>query len=214
MQFHVGQTLPAETAPPDPEQWIPLASPSSSRAFPLAALAGIAALLVLLLLIFLSAISADASIPDPSVGQVAPWHVALATLIVAVPAHEAIHAAFYPGGLLSKRLTYLIYPRKLTLAVYYEGLVSRSRWMIARLAPFLFLAVAPTLLLLAPIPPLGIVVETILAILLLVNALGSGGDLLSAAWVLLRVPRGSTLGFFGGKAYTRRLSSRLLGSQK
>lgn len=201
MRFHIGQSLEHEGAHPDPRLWTPLASPSSARAFPLAAITGIAVLLVLLSLILYSTIPAAPATPDPTRGQRAPWQVALATLVLSLPAHEAIHAAFYPGGLFSRRLTFLLNPKRLTLAVYYEGRISKRRWMVARLAPFLVLAVIPTLLLLTAPPPLGIAIETMLAILLLVNALGSGGDLLSAGWVLLRVPRGSTLGFYGGKAY-------------
>ena len=201
MRLHVGPTLLHESSPPDSAQWIPFASPSSSRVFLVAAITGIATLFVLLSLILWSALVADISTPDPSPGEVATLHVALATLVFAIPAHEAVHAAFYPGGLFSRSVTFLVYPQKLTLAVYYEGTISKPRWLIARLAPFTLLAVAPTLLLVAPIAPLGIATETFLAVLLLVNALGSGGDLLSAAWVSLRVPSGSSLGFFGGKAY-------------
>jgi hypothetical protein len=150
---------------------VPLVSPSSSRSFPLAAITGIAAVIVLLLIILWSALVADPSSSDPSAGQVAPWQVALAALVLAVPAHEAIHAVFYPGGLFSKNVTFLVTPKKLTMAVYYEGVASRQRWLVARLAPFIALAVVPTLLLIAPIPPLGIAVETFLAVLLLVMPL-------------------------------------------
>ncbi len=201
MRLHVGPTLRHTSSPPDSAQWIPLASPSSSRVFLVAAITGIAALFVLLSLIIWSALVADISTPDPSAGEVATLFVALATLVLALPAHEAVHAAFYPGGPFSRSITFLICPNKLTLAVYYEGTISKRRWLVARLAPFFLLAVAPTLLLVAPIPPLGMTTETFLAILLLVNALGSGVDLLSAAWVSFRLPNGSTLGFFGGKAY-------------
>jgi hypothetical protein len=203
MRLHVGPTLLHESSPPDSAQWILLASPPSSRVFLVAAITGIAALFVLLSLILWSALVADISTPEASSGEVATLLVAVATLVLVLPAHEAVHAAFYPGGLFSSSITLLIYPKRLMLAVYYEGTISKHRWLVARLAPFLLLAVAPTLLLVAPIPPLRTTAEAFLAIMLLVNALGSGGDLLTAAWVSLRVPNGSTLGFLGGKAYVR-----------
>lgn len=149
--------------------------------------------------------AAPAVTPEP-----VPWAAIVLTCLVYVPAHELLHAVWHPGFGLSERTTLVIWPRKLSFGVYFEGCLSRERWLLMRAAPFVFLTLIPTGLLaygnsIAP-ESAGVLswpVYNSLSVLLLVNALGSGGDLVAMLLVLRQVPRGGELCFRSGRAYWR-----------
>jgi hypothetical protein len=210
MRILVGDLPETPTPSPDPPGWGRIASPSSSRAHAAAWITGLAALAALLTVVigasWLRPPPPGTALPD----EATPWLAIAATLVLALPTHEFVHAVFYPGGALSAKITFFVWPRHLRLGVYYQGSVSREQWLVARLAPFVLLALIPAGLLAATAQhPRPLVVETVLSLLILVNSLGSGGDLMSAAWVYLNIPRGSTLGFFAGKAYREESSVSL-----
>jgi hypothetical protein len=73
-----------------------------------------------------------------------------------------------------------------------------------RLAPLLILSVLPAgVLTFVHHIPMSFALETFLEVLLLVNGIGSGGDIVAVVWVLRRVPSRTQICFFGGKAYWR-----------
>ena len=73
-----------------------------------------------------------------------------------------------------------------------------------RLAPLLCLSVVPVLLLtLFKVVPAPFALEIFLQVLILVNGIGAGGDLVAVVWVLAQVPAGAEICFRGGKAYWR-----------
>ena len=59
------------------------------------------------------------------------------------------------------------------------------------------------LLTLFNVVPASFALEIFLQVLLLVNGVGSGGDVVAAIWVLFQVPSRSQICFVGGKAYWR-----------
>ena len=83
--------------------------------------------------------------------------------------------------------------------MYYEGDLSRSRWLAMRAAPFLLLSLAPAFFLLGS-PGLSLEAEAALSLLMILNALGSGGDALAVLLVLRQVPPSGRLRFRDGKA--------------
>ncbi len=204
MRLQIGDVPSAGQPSPEIDGFIRIAGPSSRSAHFTAALVGIALLTVLLALIIGAALLAPDPFGDPFADEPAPWAVIAVTLVLAVPVHELLHALFYPDGGFSRATFFVIWPRKLRFGVYFEGQMTRRRWLVMRLAPVVILSIAPTFLMMAV---RGVArsyaVETALAILILINALGSGGDVLGAAWVLRNVPAGATLAFRGGKAYRR-----------
>jgi Putative zincin peptidase len=204
MRLQIGDVPTAREPSPEVDGFVRIAGPSSRLAHLSAALVGIAMLTVLLALIIGAALLTPDPFGDPFADEPAPSAVIAATLVLAVPAHELLHALFYPDGGWSPATSLVIWPRKLRFGVYYEGQMTRRRWLVMRLAPAVFLSIAPTFLMMAV---RGIArnfaVETSLAILILINALGSGGDVLATAWVLHNIPGGATLSFRGGKAYWR-----------
>lgn len=59
--------------------------------------------------------------------------------------HELIHASFFPEGLFSKQ-TYIGFSFSYFVAfAYYDGVVTRNRYLVVLLAPFTILTVTPLL---------------------------------------------------------------------
>jgi hypothetical protein len=133
-----------------------------------------------------------------------PWLVTTAVLILFIPLHESLHLLGQPGWGASERSVVVLWPAKLRFGVYYEGCMSRRRWLGMRLAPFVCLSLLPVVAL-ALLQFFGQVLdlELSLSILLIVNALGSGADILAALVVLFKVPRGGHLCFQDGRGYWR-----------
>ena len=80
----------------------------------------------------------------------------------------------------SSRSVVVLWPAKLRFGVYYEGCMSRRRWLAMRLLPLIMLSVIPACILaLMQGVLLSPDVEVGLTILMVVNALGSGGDVIA-----------------------------------
>ena len=188
-------------------------SPSSRLGYLLAGLAGL--VLPAVLFVSLAAISlfslasgsgdqAVAATASPELAPPTPWGAVVLALLLFVPLHELAHAGLHPGLGLSPRTIVVLWPAKLRFGVYYEGCMTRRRWLVMRLAPLACLSLIPVLLLtLFKVVPASFAVEIFLQVLVLVNAVGSGGDLVAAIWVLAQVPAGAEICFRGGKAYWR-----------
>lgn len=202
MRIQIGEP-PASTESPLHEQgWRRVEGPKSSSAYLGAALIGIALTSMLLALIIAASILSPAENSNgPEADQATPWAVIILTLPLSIAAHELIHIALHPDHGLSPASILVIWPRRLRFGAYYEGFMTRSRWLTMRLAPLAILTFLPAAIMMAAPTPRSIAVETSLALLLLVNALGSGGDILAAIWVLLHLPPQATLRFHQGKAY-------------
>lgn len=202
MRVQIGEHPKPAAPPPDAATWARIVSPSSTTTQMAAWAIGIAAMLVMLAIILATSLAAPAP-ATPANDQSAPLAVVVTVLVLAIPAHEWVHAMFYPGGAFSPRITFIIWPRRIRFGVYYEGTVTRERWLLARTAPFILLAVVPLVILTVAAGSLNPAFNASLALLLLCNTLGAGGDLLGAAWVFVKIPPGSTLGIFSGKAYLK-----------
>ncbi len=218
MRIRIGDIPASATPASGTEGWTRIVSPSSCAVHLWTWITGLALVTGLLTVIIVASFLApvprgnsqlDQPVPrvsvppgDAQVGQPTPWLVILLTLVLAVPAHELVHALVHPGGVFSPATVFVVWPQKLRFGVYFEGSMSRRRWLVMRLAPLAILAVAPALLLLATAGlPRSLALETALALLSLVNSLGSGSDVLAAAWVAYKIPSGSALAFMDGKAY-------------
>jgi hypothetical protein len=133
-----------------------------------------------------------------------PWVAVVFVLVVYIPLHEALHLLGQPGWGRSDQSVIVLWPARLRFGVYYEGCMSRRRWLAMRLAPAIVLSVLPAVLLaLTRLWPLNVELEIGLQVLMLVNALGSGGDLIAALLVLRQVPPAGQLCFRARRAYWR-----------
>ncbi|MFZ5917150.1 MAG: DUF3267 domain-containing protein [Chloroflexota bacterium] len=133
-----------------------------------------------------------------------PWGAVIAALLLFIPLHELLHAIWHPGLGRSAQTVLVVWPARLRFGVYYDGCMTRRRWLLMRLAPLAFLSVGPVgLLTLFYFVPAPFGLKVFLQVLMLVNGIGSGGDLVAAIWVLFQVPPRAQICFRGGRAYWR-----------
>ena len=140
MIFHYGPLSWEQDGSPVKEGLNRIQSPSPRLGYSLAILTGL--LVIFLLFLWLVAISVFTS--GSGVGTTAdtgpvPWGAVIAALLLSIPIHELIHAFSLPGMGLTPQTTVIIYPKKLWFGVYYDGCMSRGRWLVMRLAPFVLI---------------------------------------------------------------------------
>ena len=204
MRLQFGDISGVEGTSPEELGWRAIRSPKSRRAFWLAVLTGSALLCGLCAgLGTLSGVLGNWGGATLS-STTSPWIVTLIVLTLYIPLHELIHLLGQPGWGRSSRSVVVLWPAKLRFGVYYEGCMSRRRWLAMRLAPLAVLSVLPTCVLwLLQVQPLSPDLEVGLSILMTVNTLGSGGDVMAALLVLSQVPPTACLCFQAGRAYWR-----------
>ncbi len=136
----------------------------------------------------------------PSHGLViAPDGVSLVlALLLLAPLHEACHALIVPGSLTSPKLIVGVWPKAVVGYVHYEGELGRARFLLVAFCPLVVVSVV-SLAAAALFPS----AEQFWLMLGLLNALGTGGDLLGALSVLSQVPRGARLRNQGWRTYWR-----------
>jgi hypothetical protein len=194
-----------EGTSPEALGWRAIRSPNARRGYWLAALVGLA---------LLSGLCAGLGMWSFAMGNwggmatasdaASPWGVMLVVLAIFIPLHESLHLLGQPGWGRSSRSVVVLWPAKLRFGVYYEGCMSRRRWLAMRLAPLVMLSVLPACVLgLLQVQPLSPDVEVGLSILMVVNTLGSGGDVIAAMLVVTQVPPAACLCFRAGRAYWR-----------
>ena len=132
------------------------------------------------------------------------WTVGGLTLLIFIPAHELLHLIFHPQNGRSSHSILAIWPKKLRFGVYYDGCMSRRQWLIMRIAPLIGLSILPMLIIaLANWIPLNYAMVASMQLLMLINCIGSGGDIVAVFIVRQQVPAKMSLCFFGGRAYWR-----------
>ena len=205
MRFHFGDLPSSEEKTLDLEGWHRIHSPSSRLGYLLAGLVGfLFPNLLCAWLIIVSLLAAQSEGTEAPVDAATPWGAVILALLLFIPLHELLHAAWHPQWGLSPQTVLVAWPAKLRFGVYYEGCMARRRWLLMRLAPLLFLSVLPAGLLgLFHWLPVAFALQIFLQVLMLVNGIGSGGDIVAVAWVLFQVPSGAQICTIEGKAYWR-----------
>ena len=200
MRVYIGSAPQIQPSLPLPEGWRQIRQPGPLLAFLLAGLffpCVVTAALVGVTTLWMS--TGDAAL-DPVTPT--PWGAIVLILILFVPAHELLHLVCHPEFGRSTRSALIIRPSKLQFAAYFEGCMSRTRWLTMRATPFIVLSVVPVVLLgLMRNTASGSTVSICLQVLFLANGLGSGADIVALLLVLSQVPPSSTLCFRAGKAY-------------
>jgi hypothetical protein len=203
--LQLGDIANVEGTSPEPPDWQVIRSPETRWGFWLAAVVG---------MVLLSALCGGLGLWSMAVGDrggmatasdtAYTWLITLVVLAIYIPLHEVLHLLLQPGWGRSNLSVIVLWPAKLRFGVYYEGCMSRRRWLAMRLTPLVFLSVLPACMLaLSQIQPLSPKLEVGLSILMVVNALGSGGDVIAAILVVSQVPSTASLCFQSGRAYWR-----------
>ena len=190
---------------PEAQGWRAIRSPAGRLGYGLAALVGLVLLGGLCSVLSLWSFAVGDRGGYATGGESATsWRAVLLVLVVYIPLHELLHLLGQPGWGRSNQSVVVLWPARLRFGVYYEGCMSRRRWLAMRLAPVIALSALPAgLLALIKLWPQNVELEIGLQVLMLVNALGSGGDVVAALLVLRQVPPTGQLCFRAGRAYWR-----------
>jgi hypothetical protein len=133
-----------------------------------------------------------------------PMWIIFPVLLVSILVHEFLHLLWHPGWGLSSRSLVLVWPLKLQFGVYYEGFMSRTRWLVMRLSPLVGLTLLPTLVLLIVYCfEMSFFWQQFIVLVILVNSLGAGSDLVASVIVARQVPLGGEVGNWNGRACWR-----------
>jgi hypothetical protein len=209
MKTHVGNIPEIPDFQPEAEGLHSIRGPRPSVSFLIAGLTGF--LLLICPIMALCQILSYFAIPNTETIQgihpSPPWGAVLLALFLYVPLHELMHLIWHPRQGLSDQSILVLWPSKLRLGVYYEGCMSRTRWLIMRISPFVVLSLIPaSLLSIFQNVPFDNFLQTSLEVLMVVNGVGSGGDVIAMLLVLFQVPLSAVMCFRGGRAYWRPIS--------
>jgi hypothetical protein len=113
-----------------------------------------------------------------------------------IPVHELLHALFFPEGLRSPHTIIGFWPTRALFYAHYEHEMSRDRFLVVFLAPFIGLSLIPIVLIaLFQWPSLE------LAFLALVNGAAASGDMIGTLLVGYQIPRGAVVRNKGWRSY-------------
>jgi hypothetical protein len=136
--------------------------------------------------------------------ETVPAWIFFLVFIVCIVIHEFLHLICHPGGGRSDQSMVLIWPRRFQFGVYYAGFMPRSRWLVMRLAPLVGLTLMPTLfLLLADPSEFSFLWRQFVVLVILVNGLGAGSDVVASVIVARQVPAHGEVGIWNGRACWR-----------
>ncbi len=202
MRFVVNPPAPEGNTQPLPEGWSLIHQPRPRSALTMAIIAGL--MLPVIPIILTSLESCLFPITDTRPYVSIPAWIPIPVVLVSLVLHELLHLLGHPGGGLSPKSQVLVWPRKLQIGVFYDGFMPRRRWLAMRLAPLFGLTVLPALFLLIAYPFLiSFFWQVFVALVILVNSLGAGGDLVAALIVVRQVPRTGEIGIWHGRACWR-----------
>jgi len=143
-------------------------------------------------------LSGAGRLPSPGDGLLISAAVTLIAAALLEAAHELVHAAFYPR---TAAVEIWRMERTGRRFVYCEQPISRGRYIIMSLAPFLLLSVIPFLVWCLLAGMMSSDTAIFPAVLFIYMAAGSGGDLGNVFRVLRQVPPGGKIFSWGLGTY-------------
>jgi hypothetical protein len=189
MRLHYGPVPENPDFRPQDEGWTPLVEPSVTAFTWLAGGVGVVVGIGAALLWAATAPSATLLSVTVRPGQSAVlaallvWGKVLGAVALLVVVHELLHAASYPGRLFGPRTIIGVWPTKGLFYAHYDGPLSRNRFLLVLLMPFLILTAGFWLVELVARTGWGLAPGWSV-----LNAVFSGGDLLAAAMVAWQIP--------------------------
>ena len=123
------------------EGWHRIHSPNSNFGYLLAGLVGLVVPFVLFSWISVIAVIAERNkVRDANLDTSTPWVIVILALLLFIPMHELIHTILHPRFGFSSQTVMVIWPKKIRFGVYYEGSMTRLRWLMMRIAPLVCLS--------------------------------------------------------------------------
>ena len=203
MRFHIGAVPEDPSFQPEAEGWSSLDEPGP------VAVQWIAIPIAVVVAIFLMACF-NAAIPRGIyqsklvILSFQIWQPFLAIMLL-VPLHEIIHAFCYPHYGATDQTLIGVWPQKILVYAFYQGAMTRARFIITMLTPFLVLSFLPVFsVALFRQPPLSGEFLTFLIVASILNGIASSADILAAALVFWRLPRQAVIRTKGWKSYWKK----------
>ncbi len=129
------------------------------------------------------------------------WQPFLAIFLL-VPLHEVIHALCYPFGGMTDQTLIGIWPQRVLIYAFFQGPMSRGRYIFTLITPFLLLSFLPVALIaLVQAKAMHTDFLTFLIVVSILNGIASSADILGIAMVLWRLPRAAVIRNRGWKSY-------------
>ncbi len=113
--------------------------------------------------------------------------------------HELVHATLHPGYGLSSKSYLGFWPSKLVLFAYYDGFITKKRYLILVIAPFVVISVVPLVFCIAVRHN-----SSVAFILSIANTMFASIDLLMFFLILFGAPSNSLVQNNGWKTYFKR----------
>ncbi|MBN1358962.1 MAG: DUF3267 domain-containing protein [Sedimentisphaerales bacterium] len=189
MRFRIGPPPENASVVGDESTWHPLREPSPAR-FQLLAILTAVGVTVLITLALLTR--------DPELVLSVSWPIVMLFIVFVLPVHEFLHAVCFKGGVVSRQAVFGFYPKVLAFYAHCDGMLTRRRYIVISMFPFLVLTVLPLLLVTLIRVEWRYLVEVIFA-----NGLASAGDVLTTIIIARQAPRQSILVNSGMKTYWR-----------
>jgi hypothetical protein len=118
-----------------------------------------------------------------------PFWQSVLIVVGLLPVHELLHALCTPGWGRSPNTVIGLWPSKFLLYAYYQGEMSRNRFLLTLLAPFSLLSLAPLAIIASfRTVPLSMDLLVPLILLSLLNGIASSGDILGFGLVVTQIP--------------------------
>ncbi len=200
MKLHYGAVPEAPDFDPQADGWSGIREPGPLL---LQILAIPVALVTLALLggLFAFAFPPGSSSGASSSVPLSPWALVL-ILIFLVPVHEVIHALCTPQMGATDLTLIGIWPAKMLFYAYYDGPMSRSRFLITFLGPFVVLSLLPiAVIALGRWYSLPNEVAFHLMLLSFLNGAAASGDLIGFVLVLAQIPATAIVRNFGWRTF-------------
>lgn len=216
MRLHFGPPPEDHTFNPQMNGWVPIREPEPRFlkliaipvAFGLVLLWGVLSLLVFSMELFVLEVipisENEFQIQIPILESIleTPAWLFLTILILFIPVHELIHVSFFPDKGLSARTIIGIWPATGFFYAHYGGAMSRNRFLLVFVAPFLALSFVP-LVLIAALRFFGWLPEIMLSLawLSLVSSIGAAGDIVGIWLVSSQTPSTANVRNKGWRTY-------------
>jgi hypothetical protein len=206
MRLHYGPTPESPEFQPEATGWRPLREPSVGALVWLASGVGLVA--GALAIVVWTATASNTEVVTVTVKLDGPWAAVAGLLAISaflggvlllIVVHELLHAAVFPGWWPSPKTILGVWPSMGVFYAHYDGPLSRNRFLLVLMMPFLVLTVGLWLFdLMVPTGWGGV-----LAAISILNAMFAGGDLLGTAMIAAQVPANAQVRNQGWKTWWR-----------
>ena len=203
MRFHMGAIPENQEFLPEAQGWRGIREPNPIWLNLLAVPVVIAQVIVWALTIFIIlGLRGLPPIPPTSSSITLNPVLLILILVLLIPAHEFLHALFYPDWGFSSRTIIGLWLSKGVFYAHYEGKMRRNRFLLIFLTPYLVLGILPALV--WTLLPANFLFSGAALNLLYISLLGSifsSSDLVGVSLAFLQIPPAAIVRNKGWKTY-------------